>query len=77
MQHPTEVTSEHTPKSVSRAILSVLKKSLNDQVFVVSFQTKDFPAICNNLHNSVDFFYYAITFLVIFSNMFFFLGSER
>jgi len=35
LKHSTEVTEEQPAKSVSRAVLAVLKKSLNDQVFVV------------------------------------------
>lgn len=35
LQNPTALTNEHSSKSVSRAIVSVLKKSLNDQVYVV------------------------------------------
>lgn len=36
LQNQTDTTSEQNTKNVSRAVVSVLKKTLNDQVFVVS-----------------------------------------
>jgi len=37
LQNQTDTTSEQNTKNVSRAVVSVLKKTLNDQVFIVSY----------------------------------------